>query len=205
MLQKTKILVLLLVVLTASWALPAMAGDGHLSDDERTYLIDMLEDSRSELESLAAQADAEHWNHRTDAERWSVGEVVEHLLLAEEAFYGMLTGAMAGDKDPEWQAVAANGVEGVVGLVQDRTQKFEAPENLSPGGEMSREEALSRYATARAKMLDLVRSTEAPVKKYTIEGPPGTMNVQQWFALCGAHNLRHNRQIQDVLDELSKG
>lgn len=203
--RKTRFLVPCLIVLTLAWALPATAGDGHLSDDERVYLIEMLEKSRSELESLVAQVDAEHWNHRTDAERWSVGEVVEHLLMAEEAFHGMLTGALAGDENPEWEAVAANGVEGVVHLVQDRTQKFQAPENLAPSGELSREEALSRYATARAKMLDLVRSTEAPVKKHTVEGPPGTMNVQQWFALCGAHNLRHNQQIQDALDDLSKG
>ena len=204
MFRNTKFLVLCLVALTLCWSLPASAGDGHLSDDERAFVVKMLEDSRSELEGLAAQADAEVWHQRTDPDRWSVGEVVEHLLLAEEGFYGMLTGALAGEQDAEWEAVAATGVDGLVGMVQDRTQKFQAPDDLTPSGELSREESLARYAAARAKMLDLVRSTDAEVKKYTIEGPPGTMNIQQWLALCGAHNLRHNRQIQDVLDGLAK-
>lgn len=193
-----------IAILSLLCALPTWANEGHLSDDERAHLIDLLESSRSELEAMVAQAGEDVWNHRTDPDRWSVGEVVEHLLLAEEGFYGMLTGAMAGEMDPEWAAVAANGVEGVVNLVQDRTQKFQAPEGLTPSGKLSREEALTRYAAARIKMLDLVRSTQAAVKMYTIEGPPGTMNVQQWMALCGAHNLRHNQQIQDGLDALAK-
>lgn len=201
---KQRCILALISVLAVCWTLPAWAGDGGLSDDERTHLVTMLEDSRSELESLVAGVSADDWNRRTDPESWAVGEVVEHLILAEEAFLGMLTGALAGDEDPDWQVVAANGVEGVVNMVQDRAQKFQAPEGLVPSGELSRDEALTRYASARIKMLDLVRSTQAPVKKFTIEGPPGTMNVQQWMALAGAHNLRHNRQIADGLEALAK-
>lgn len=195
-------LFVLCLTLSLLVSLPAWAGDGTFSAEERRHIVELLETSRSELESLAAQADASAWNQRTDPERWSVGEVVEHLVLAEEAFHGMITGALAGEPNPDWKAVAAAGVEGVETLVQDRSQKFQAPEGLVPSGKWERDEALARYAKARARLLDVARSTDAAVKQFTIEGPPGTMNVQQWMALAGAHNLRHNQQIQDVLSEL---
>ena len=171
-----------------------------LTDDERSELVEILEKSRSELEELAAKTDEAHWLEKPDPERWSVGEVVEHLVLAEESLFGMVTAALEGEADPEWAQIAANGTGDLVNTVQDRTQKFQAPEILQPKGETPRDELLARYAALRTKTLDFVRSTQAPVKRHTAAGPPGKMNVHQWLALMGAHNLRHNQQIAEVID-----
>ncbi len=171
-----------------------------LSDHERAEVIKLLETSRSELETLAAQTDEAHWYQKPDPERWSVGEVVEHLVLTEESLFGMVHGALASDADPEWVQIAANGTDALAKTVQDRSQKFQAPEVLQPKGEAPREELLARYAALRTKTLDFVRSTQAPVKRHTAAGPPGKMNVHQWLTLIGAHNLRHNQQIAEVIE-----
>ena len=174
-----------------------------LSDAERAHLVELLESSRQELEVMAAEVGKEEWLKRPDPEKWSVGEVVEHLALTEDALFGMIHQALSSEPDPEWQAVAV-GTEGVETMVQDRSQKFQAPEGLQPKGESERSATLADYATKRARTLDFVRSIQAPVKQHLAQGPPGKMNVQQWTALIGAHNLRHNRQIQDVIDQLNK-
>lgn len=196
------------------FALPALAADGvdatapadvspYLSDAERAHLVELLESSRSELESLAAEATGEFWTRKPADDKWSAGEVVEHLVLAEEMFHGMVTGMLEGEADPDWQALAAGGTEALETNLQDRSQKFQAPEMLQPQGEASRQELLERFAKGRTMLLDLVRSTDAPVKKYTYTGPPGKLNVEKWLALAGAHTLRHCEQMREALDAVS--
>lgn len=193
-----------LALLLTLTAVPAFAADGevsaHLTDAERAHLVEMLETSQSELEALAAEAEGDLWLARPDAESWSVGEVVEHLALAEEMFYGMITQMLESEPDPDWQSVAEGGTETLETTVQDRSQKFQAPEMLQPAGEASRSDTLARFAAARAKTLELVGSLDGPIKQHTFTGPPGTMNTHQWLVLVASHNLRHNQQMEEALE-----
>lgn len=213
-----RVLVLLLLTLTSSTVFSAaiFAADGvdasstsaeispYLSADERAHLVELLESSRSELEALAGEAAGDLWTRKPADDKWSAGEVVEHLVLAEEMFLGMVTGMLNGEADPEWQTVALGGTQSIETGLQDRSQKFQAPEMLQPQGEASRQELLERFAKSRTLLLDLARSTEAPVKKFTHAGPPGNLNAQQWLTLAGAHTLRHCQQIREALDMVSK-
>ncbi len=193
----------LLLTLTLA-AVPAFAADdemsAHLTDEERAHIVEMLETSQSEMEALAAEAEGDLWSAEPAPDSWSVGEVVEHLVLAEEMFYGILTQTLESEPSPDWQSVAESGTTELETTVRDRSQKFQAPEPLQPTGEPSREDLLARFATARAQTLELVRSLDGPVKRHTFTGPPGTMNVQQWLVLVGAHNLRHNQQMKEALE-----
>lgn len=189
--------------LVVPWALLADEGPAAtLSANERAQLIDMLERSRGEFETLVAQATGDAWTATPDPDRWSVGEVAEHLAASEDLLFGVVMGAMTQPEDPEWEAVAASGVDGLMSTIQDRTQRFEAPEPLEPTGEASREAILTRYAAGRIKTLDFVRTTLAPIKRHTADGRVGTMNVHQWLALMASHNLRHNQQMKEVLGQI---
>ena len=176
--------------------------NGSLSSEERTELIQLLERSRQETDDLVARTADDAWAVKPAEDRWSVGEVVEHLALAEESVYALAMGALEGEEEPEWKALSAYGIDNIVNGLQDRTKKFQAPESFVPKGEMTRVEVLKRYADARDKTLEFVRGTEVQIKRYAAEGPPGKMNVQQWIALAGGHNLRHNQQIVEVLEQL---
>lgn len=190
-------------LVAAEDAVAAEAPLPTLSEGERAHLIEVLESSRRELEALAARAHGEAWSTRPAPESWSPGEVVEHLVLSEEMFLDLVRGALAADPDPDWATIAAGGVDGIEANLADRSKSFQAPEMLQPTGEHERDELLGRFARARTLMLDLVRTTDAPVKEHTFEGPPGNMNVQQWLAVVGAHTLRHNRQIAEALEGAS--
>ncbi len=174
-----------------------------LTDAERGKLVEMLEQSQAETEALVAEATGEKWEAKPEEDRWSVAEVVEHLAIVEEELFGVASDALTGEVDPEWETTATQGIDGLVTMVQDRTQKFQAPEGMQPQGGSTREALIARYEAARAKTLAFVKDTDAPVKKHTADGPPGKMNVHQWLALIGAHNLRHNKQIEDALGAAS--
>lgn len=175
---------------------------GHLTDDERAALIDLLESSRSDLETLAAKADGDMWDKKPSDDAWSVAGVVEHLALAEVGIFMMVQEALGNAEDPAWEESAKAGIDGIIATMGDRSQKFQAPPVFQPTGEHSREELLAKYATARAHTLDFIRGTSAPLKLHMAEGPPGKLNAQQWLALMGAHNNRHNDQIREVLETI---
>jgi uncharacterized damage-inducible protein DinB len=42
------------------------------------------------------------------------------------------------------------------------------------------------------------------VKKHVADGPTGNMTVHQLLVLMGGHNLRHNAQIREALEQLKK-
>lgn len=182
--------------------LPAVsvnAADGTLTDAERGRLVRLLEDSRAETDRLIAATSKAGWATRPAPEKWSVAEVVEHLAMAEARIQSLCRRALDAPANPEWASIAESGIDGVLRQLADRSQTLTAPEALEPSGTLGREATIARYHDARSETLTWVRTTDAPVKRHTAAGPPGDLNVEQWFALIAAHNMRHNRQIEDVL------
>ena len=199
--MKNPLLIVLGIVLVFALPTSAEEASGMLTDDERAELVEMLESSRSETEGLAARAHCDNWAKKPAEDSWSVGEVVEHIVLAEQGILANAMGALEAPEDPEWQATADTSAAGLVTMLKDRSQKFPAPDPFIPNGEMDRGELLQKFGAARATTLDFVRSTQAPVKRHTATGPPGKMNVQQWVALIAGHNMRHNAQIVEALEK----
>lgn len=194
--------VLLAVVLCTP---AAQAADAHMTDAERQEVVDLLEESYAEFEALVADVDGEAWSDKPAEDRWSVGEVAEHLLLSEGALFGVIQKAMEAEPNEDWEAAAAKGLDPIVTQVPDRSQTFQAPEGLQPSGEMSREDTLKKFAEAREQTLEFVRTVDGPVKSHTQPNPLlGDANVPQWAAFIAAHNMRHNKQIAEVKEQLGE-
>lgn len=181
------------------------APSGTLSDAERARLLALYERGQRELEELVAATPDELWAKKPAPERWSVAEVVEHLGAAESLLFGMMQQALAAPVDGNWALVEGGmSPESFLGMLQDRSKKFQAPEPLQPKGGMTRAEALAKFAGARAVTAEFVRRTAAPVKKHLADGPAGKMTAHQLLVLIGGHNLRHNAQIREALEQLQK-
>ena len=196
--MKTAVRLFAITTLLSLLPLAAPAAELTLSDAERAELVKLLEDSRRQFEELTALSTGDAWGQAPAEGKWSVGEVAEHLVLAEEGIFALAQGALGSEQDPEWETVAGFTVEQLIANLGDRSQKFQAPEPFQPKGEMSRAELLEKFGQLRARTLDYVRTTDAPLKGHTAEGPPGKMNVHQWLGLIGAHNLRHNAQMEEA-------
>lgn len=189
-----------------TWNAPAAeSADPHLSAEERAALLELLETSKAEFDTLVAGVEGEAWSARPAPDKWSVGEVAEHLLLAEGVIFDRARQALEAEPTADWPAVAAKvGRADILGFTTDRGQQFQAPDGLQPKGEMSREEILARFAEARAATLAFVRDTRDPLKAHTSPNPVfDELNVPQWITFLAGHNLRHNQQIAEVKETLA--
>jgi quercetin dioxygenase-like cupin family protein/uncharacterized damage-inducible protein DinB len=178
----------------------------EMTDAERQAILDLLDRGRTELETLVARTPDELWAKKPAPERWSVGEVVEHIAVVEPFLLGMAQQALAAPPDPNWAMVEARvSAESVATMVQDRSKRFQAPEPVQPKGGLSRAEALAKYGASRAVTDEFVRRVRQPVKQHVSDGTPlGKMTAHQLLVFLASHNLRHNQQIAEALEQLQK-
>lgn len=185
---------------------PAMgrpgAGDPALSAEERARVIKLLVDSHRELlEAVEKLTDAQ-WNYKASPLRWSVGQVVEHIALSEGLLFRAVEQALAAKPNPDWEAKTTGKAEFIERVMPDRSRRAQAPEVIRPGGKLTRAEVMTRLKEGRAKTLKFIEQTRLPMKQHTLDHPfPvfGTLNAYQWLIYIPLHNIRHNKQVAEVI------
>ena len=180
---------------------PKPAADAHISSDERSKVVKYLVDSENEfLRSIENLSEAQ-WRFKTAPEKWSVGEVAEHIVLAESLLFANVEKAMTEKPNPNWEEQTKGKTEFLERILLNRTGKAQAPESIVPSGKLTRDEVISRYKTVRAKTMKFAQTINMPIKDHTAEHPFkifGTLNAYQWLIYVPLHNLRHNQQIAEV-------
>lgn len=191
---------LLLISIAATAQSPAAKGTPTMSKEDRAKVIQMLKDSNKEtLDAIKGLSD-EQWNYKPAPDKWSVGQVAEHIWLAEGLLFGAMEKALQAPVNPNWEEQTKGKDEKVVSILTNRTGKAQAPEQIKPKGK-SRAEILKGLKEARAKTMKFTKETQAEMKSHTTEHPFkvfGTLNAMQWLIYIPAHNLRHNQQIAEV-------
>ena len=61
---------------------PLLAADAHMTPEERKKVLNWLDESHKEFLSAIEGVTAEQWKWKPVPDRWSVGEVAEHVVLA---------------------------------------------------------------------------------------------------------------------------
>jgi uncharacterized damage-inducible protein DinB len=188
-------------LLTIMFALPLVAADPHMTADERTKVLGWLEASRQEfLASIEHVSDAQ-WKWKPAPERWSVGEVAEHIVLAEAGQFANVKKALAAEASPDWEQQTRGKTEMIEMVMAPRLGKATAPEPLVPGGKMTREQARERFAALRVEMVKFARETTAPLKEHLAAHPMPVfdpLNAYQWLIYAPLHTQRHLKQIAEV-------
>ena len=191
---------LLTLVLCAA-SLPLLAEDPSFTPQERANVIQLLKDSRKETIDAVKDLTDEQWKWKPAPDRWSVGEVAEHIVLAEGSLFGRLQAALDSPANPEWAKKTAGKTELILKVMAPRMGKAQAPEAIVPQGKLSRAEVMARFDEVRAKTLRFAEETKVALKEHTSEHPfPifGTLNAYQWLIYIPLHNMRHDKQIEEV-------
>ena len=178
-------------------------GDGKITSEERAKAIKMLHDSQNELLSYIEKLSDAQWNFRPSPFKWTVGETAEHIALAEGLLFGAMERALASPVNPDWETKSAGKEAKLDNLLAARVGKAQAPEPIQPlKRKMSRADIMTLLKDGRAKSLKFIETTDLPLKAHTLDHPfPvfGTLNAYQWFVYIPAHNLRHNKQIAEIM------
>jgi len=197
-----KILSLVICMLILSSGAMAQSADPKMTKEERERLIQSLLDSQKETLSLVENLTDEQWNFKPSLVKWSVGQCVEHIALAEGLLFGAVQRALAAPVNPDWETKTANKEKTLSNVLAGRMGRASAPEPIQPMKRaMSRAEVMKLLKDGREATLKFARETNADLKSHTFDNPfPvfGTLNAYQWALYIPMHNLRHNKQIMEV-------
>lgn len=167
-----------------------------LASRDRGWLMSYFHATRKQYLDMVESATPAQWSFKPAPEKWSLGEVAEHLALTEPflAEYA-LSGLKNSAPDPGAKKLAD---EAIVKMISDRTNKASAPEPLKPGGKLSREEVIARFKRARDRNIEWISTTGDPVRGSWVRSAVGTLDVYQMMLMIGAHTERHLAQMREV-------
>jgi hypothetical protein len=177
----------------------AVAVAEEISAQDRAKLVQYLTGARDQVLAEAALSDAQ-WSFKPGPDRWSVGEVVEHLALAESLIFDLQQKMVAGPAATAEQRAAAQGKdEMMLKVIPDRTQKATAPEPLQPAKRLgSRADVLAAFEERRGKTIAYASKTTDDLRGRVGDSPLGPLDGYQWLLFIGAHTERHLGQIREV-------
>jgi hypothetical protein len=188
-----------LILLSLLSMSPILAADVQMTSEERTEVIKWLEQSRAEFLAAIDGVSDQQWKWKPAPDRWSVGEVAEHIVLAEAGLFGMVNKALATPADADWETKTKSKTQTLVAVLAPRLGKAQAPEVLVPKGGLTPAQAKERFERQRAEIVKFATDTKAPLKEHLSDNPFfGPLNAYQWLIYVPLHTMRHDKQIAEV-------
>jgi hypothetical protein len=173
--------------------------DARMTPEERSKALKWLEESRREFLAAIDGVSEQQWKWKPAPDRWSVGEVAEHIVIAEASQFANVRKAISSAPNPAWEAQTKGKTERLEAVLAPRLGRVQAPEAIVPKGGMTLAQVRERFEKQRAEMVKFARETDAPLKQYTIDNPFfGALNGYQWLIYAPLHTMRHDKQIAEV-------
>jgi hypothetical protein len=174
----------------------------QISDKERAAVVDHLTTSRDQVLAESAKLTDAQWTFKAAPDRWSVGEVVQHLNLSEAFLFDLQQKQLSGPPATAEQLAAIKGKEEMLRkVIPDRTKKAQAPEPLQPAaaGKMGGQaETVASFRDRRTKTIEYASTTKDDLRGRVGSSPLGPLDGYQWLVFMAAHSERHLAQIKEV-------
>lgn len=164
-----------------------------------------LEQTRDHIQGLCSNLTAAQANWRTTPLSWTIGEILEHLTIAERMTLLGIRRAMQGAPATGDDLAKTQGMEDIiVGRVPMRTSRIIAPQSIAPGGSVGAwPAALEGFLAARMKTLEAdAKATEDFDRRVFPHPVLGKLTLRQWLLFGAAHSERHAGQIEELLKQL---
>ena len=194
---------LFIALLALSISATAFTGPLEKSDRERT--LSELHASRKQfLDAITGLSQAQ-WTYKAGPDRWSIAEVAEHIIAAEDyignlATKQIMTAPADSARAEQRKPALAKMDEGLLGMLRDRGQKATAPGEIVPKGIYKMpKDAADAFKAAREKTLEYVRTTNDALRDHFATPFPGfEMDGVQALLMIAGHNERHVLQMLEV-------
>jgi uncharacterized damage-inducible protein DinB len=171
-------------------------------------ILESLDTNRGTLEQALAEVPDDLRTRRPAEGRWSVAEILEHLVIVEGRVLALVETHLSPDmiagigREQETDSVFLT--IDTAGLV-DRSRPLVAGEQSQPRTGMSIDESWRELVARRRRVKEMVRAADgAALGSITIPHPRlGALNLYQWLVFLGSHEARHAAQIREVAAALS--
>ncbi len=163
--------------------------------------MEQLTSSVARLLELVEGLSPAQWRFREDAERWSIAEIVEHLVVFEGFITGAVTNSLQGPAEPEKTALAGAKEPLVLGLAESRGKKLKAREATRPVGRwVDGTELVAEFRKARGRTIEFAAETDCDLRGHFFPHIAfGDLDCYQWLLVVGQHTLRHCLQVEEIL------
>lgn len=179
---------------------PAIASS-TLTKDDRDRVVEYLTETQKDFLAAVDGLSEEQWKFKAAPERWSIAETAEHIALAEETIWQLVSEkVMKSPATPERRDEVKGKDEKILQIIPDRSRKAEAPERLQPTGRwQSQAELTKAFQSTRNAEIAYLRETKQDLRSHFEEHPfLKTMDAYQWLLFNGAHTKRHTAQILEI-------
>ena len=159
----------------------------------------LAEGTQSILDSAAGLSEQQA-RMRPAPDCWSALECVEHVILAENRMYELLTVASAPAASPD----DGRREEIFVRASTNRSRKFAAPQFAHPTGRFaSLAAAVEEFRLCRARTEEYVAHCEQPLRSRSTTHPAvGPVSCQELVIIMALHPARHALQIREIRQSL---
>jgi uncharacterized damage-inducible protein DinB len=173
-------------------------------------VLNYLDTERRELRAAVELVPAELRDQQPGPDRWSVAQVLQHLVIIEKRIgMGMtkwVADAKAAGVGPEVETSSVlKSLD--VALIADRSRPRNAPEEVRPDGELDAASAWTALEQTRAALRAGVMPGEDLALGEVVQPHPvlGPINLYQWLLFVGSHEVRHTGQVREIATALKAG
>ena len=162
---------------------------------------------RERLKDLVSRLTETQIGALPEGEKWTVAQIVEHISMVDEGSMKICAKLLK-------KAEAAGRIsDGTVSISENFLQKgkeiagmkVNAPEFVQPTGARSIAESLAKL-DENTEQLEQLRSLFESVDGTDLKFPHpffGGISAQEWLTLKGGHEMRHIKQIENLLAKVN--
>ena len=165
-------------------------------------VIAKLDSLHQRLLDAVTPLDPQKFARRPSETEWSVAEVVHHLNLVEQSVLQELERRLTG---PPQKAGLRQRFMPLRFLVGSRFFRVKAPERVVPLDPPAKEAVIENYNRTRAALKEFgLRHGAARLRQLGIKHPfLGNFDGVRAISFVGYHELRHYKQIQEIIKKIS--
>jgi hypothetical protein len=171
--------------------------------EQRQHILQRLDESLKVLEKSVAGLAEKDWEKKPAPDRWSVGEIVHHLILVEVQRLQWLKELLEGKRE---SAPPRDEPKPDILSYRRKEQRVQTKEDMQPTPGIPPKVLLAGFRRARAEMkafaasVDLAKLQQLWLMTKTF----GPLNGAEYLEFLAAHTERHADQIQEARKQISR-
>ena len=166
-------------------------------------ILEKLALAQHRLLRTADSVPADQWQASRGNATWSAAQVVAHLIMVERTVIGNADRLL--QKTPKHFSLLKK-FHLPLALVESRVIRRKTPIPIDPQLIREKETMLAELREVRERTLAFLEETKGrDLSVYCWPHPfLGTFNVYGWFQIIAAHEVRHEKQMREIVASLPK-
>ncbi|MGV3704400.1 MAG: DinB family protein [Arcticibacter sp.] len=196
----SQLLTMLLILGSVGTQSFAQSQEAPAKLNNKKYLLDYYQKTLDALTKSTGNLSAAQLHFKPAADKWSVGQCLEHIVATEKTLFGYAKQAMESPATPARRSEVKVSDEEIIQGINDRSHKAKATDDLTGKNLLNKaDEALAALKNDRKVIFDyLANVNEADLRNHISDSPFGPVDAFQSFLFIAGHTARHTLQIDEI-------